>query len=200
MKMGYSLDQMFLLHQMNQQVDVKSLCKGSPKLEVLLHSLYRKGLVTDDYSITLIGKGLLEFIETGDNADGSEPVSIVKPKLSTDGFDDWWKAYPGTDNFVYKNKRFTGSRSLRVKKEDCKVKLNKIIQEGKYTIAEMVAALEYEVMQKKENSLKTSTNKLSFMQNSLTYLNQRTFEPFIELIREGAKLEETNGVTGGTDI
>jgi hypothetical protein len=38
------------------------------------------------------------------------------------------------------------------------------------------------------------------MQNSLTYLNQRSFEPFIELIKEGAVIEETHKPTGSTDI
>ena len=64
----------------------------------------------------------------------------------------------------------------------------------------MIAALEYEVLQKKENSVKTKTNRLTFMQNSLTYLNQRTFEPFIELIREGKKIVEEPIIRGGTDI
>jgi hypothetical protein len=36
------------------------------------------------------------------------------------------------------------------------------------------------------------------MQNSLTYLNQRSFEPFIELIKEGHKIEETK--SNSTDI
>jgi hypothetical protein len=38
------------------------------------------------------------------------------------------------------------------------------------------------------------------MQNSLTYLNQRSFEPFIELIREGKTIEEKPIIKGGTDI
>lgn len=164
-----------------------------------MHSLYRKGVVTEDRFVTLLGKGLIEFINTGD--DGNEEIiPFSKPKMLGNEFDDWWKAYPGTDTFVYKNKRFTGSRSLRVKKEDCKAKLNKIIQEGAYTMQELIAALEFEVTQKKEASVKTATNKLSFMQNTLTYLNQRTFESFVELIREGARIEEANSVTGGTDI
>ena len=49
-------------------------------------------------------------------------------------------------------------------------------------------------------SVKLSTNKLTYMQNSLTYLNQRSYEPFIELIKEGAKIEEAPKVTGGTDV
>jgi len=41
---------------------------------------------------------------------------------------------------------------------------------------------------------------LKNMQNSLTYLNQRSYEPFIELIKEGAKIEEAPQIVGGTDV
>ena len=36
------------------------------------------------------------------------------------------------------------------------------------------------------------------MQNSLTYLNQRSYEPYIELIKEGIQIKETQ--SNGTDI
>ena len=142
----------------------------------------RKGLISEDNKLTLEGKNLLAFL------DSPSEETYVKQKRSVDEFDRWWKAYPGTDTFTHKGKSFTGTRSMRVKKDDCKLKLNKILSEGEYTIDELIAALEFEVLQKKENSVKSDSNKLSFMQNSLTYLNQRTFEPFIELIREGAKV------------
>ena len=65
----------------------------------------------------------------------------------------------------------------------------------------MLEALNFDVLQKKENSVKMKTNKLTYMQNSLTYLNQRTFEPFIELIKEGAKIEQQSSAPlGGIDI
>ena len=89
---------------------------------------------------------------------------------------------------------------MRVKKEDCKVKFNNILLEGDYTCDELIAALEYEVLQKKENSIKTKTNRVTFMQNSLTYLNQRSFEPFIELIREGNAVKIAPEQFKGTDI
>jgi hypothetical protein len=56
------------------------------------------------------------------------------------------------------------------------------------------------VLQKKENSVKQRSNKLTYLQNSATYLNQRSFEPFIELIKEGVKVEEAHKPIGGTDI
>jgi hypothetical protein len=151
--------------------------------------------VTEQYKLTTKAKDLLEFISSD-----AENVSLKRKRKTDDSFDNWWKVYPGTDTFRHKGKTFTGTRSMRVKKDECKVKFDKILQEGEYTAEDLVAALEYEVLQKKENSVKSSSNKLTFMQNSLTYLNQRTFEPFIELIKEGITIKEQTEVQGGTDI
>ena len=94
---------------------------------------------------------------------------------------------------------FTGSRTLRNSKDDCRLKFDKILLEGEYTPEQLIEALSFDVLQKKEASVKEKTNKLKYMQNSLTYLNQRSYEPFIELIQEGAVIKETQQI-GGTDI
>lgn len=195
LKNGYNLDILFLLNLIEQGSDIKDSCSSFPKLCVIYQTMLRKGLITAEGKITLIGKELIQFANSPE-----EQKTLKKNKVSSDAFDLWWKAYPGTDTFVHKGIAFNGTRSLRVKKDDCKLKIKKVLEEGEYTIEDLIAALEYEVLQKKENSVKTRTNKLSFMQNSLTYLNQRTFEPFIELIKEGHKITETQQVTGGTDI
>lgn len=192
---GYSLDMVFLLKLAEEGIDIKLFCEESPKLEALYQGIYRKGLITVDDKLTLTGKSVLEFLTTTE-----ETTKLVKKKKTDEEFDLWWKAYPGTDTFTYAGKNFTGTRSLRAKKDECKAKLHKILDEGEYTIQELVAALEFEVNQKVNNSIKTGVNKMSFMQNSLTYLNQRTFEPFIELIREGQKQELEAPISGGTDI
>lgn len=116
-------------------------------------------------------------------------------------FEEWWNAFPGTDTFEYKGKRFSGSRALRSKKEDCKMLFEKILREG-FTKDEMIKAVNYEVTQKKEDSVKRGENKLRFMQNSLTYLRQRTWEPYIELVRQGSKADESEKaqVINTTDI
>jgi len=193
---GYSLDHFYLLLQIEKGEDVKSLCKESLKLEALYQGIYRKGLITEEQKITLTGKELIKFIN--DVEEENKDVKVPKKKI-IEGFDLWWKTYPGTDTFVYSGKTFSGTRSLRAKKEDCKKKFNDILEEGEYTVQELVDALQFEVDQKKLNSVKEKTNKLTFMQNSLTYLNQRTFEPFIELVRAGIKVVEQIN-TGGTDI
>jgi hypothetical protein len=194
-KNGYTLDMVFLLKLAEEDVDIKLLCAESPKLGALYQGIYRKGLLTEDNKLTLAGKAVLQLLDKKE-----ENVVLKKKSVVEDDFNIWWKTFPGTDTFVHNGVSFAGTRSLRAKKDECKLKLNKILAEGEYTIEELVQAIEYEVLQKKENSVKTSTNKLSYMQNSLTYLNQRTFEPFIELVREGHKIVKEHVATGSTDI
>lgn len=188
---GYSLDVLFILKMIDEGQDISSLTENK-KIELLYHTLVRKGLITEDNKVTLEGRSLLGFLST------SEVIIQKRKPVADDGFTKWWSTYPGTDTFTHKGRTFSGTRGLRVKKDDCKLLLTKIVGEGEYTIDELVKALEIEVTQKKDNSVKTGTNKLTYMQNSLTYLNQRTFEPFIELARKESPIEES--VIGGTDI
>ena len=195
-KKGYNLDVIFLLKLIDEQYDVSSLCEGSMKIASIYQSLIRKALITkDDEKLTLVGKDLLEFMDVKSTG------KIIKRKPPTTDFEEWWKTYPGTDSFEYKGKTFKGTRALRLYKDDCRLKFDKILLEGEYTAAQLISALNFEILQKKENSVATNINRLTFMQGSSVYLNQRSFEPFIELINEGAKIEiAPQKPTGGTDI
>ena len=189
-KNGYNVDMAVLLKMVDEGSVIKEVCISSVKLELLYTSLVRKGLITNEDKITDSGKELLKFIKT------KEKIKLVKKSKDSAKFDAWWLAYPSTDTFSYKNKVFNGTRSLKSKKDDCRIKLDNILDEGEYKIEELIKALEFEVLQKKENSIKTGENKLSYLQNSLTYLNQRTFESFIDLIREGIVIEEKQNYEG----
>jgi hypothetical protein len=194
-KKSYSLDVIYLLKLIEDQFDVQPLCQNSMKIAALYQTLIRKGLISDtDDKITTQGEELLKFMET------KEATKIVKRKPATTEFEEWWKAYPGTDTFTHKGKKFSGNRGLRQNKDECRLRFDKILLEGEYTAAQLIEALNFDVLQKKENSVKTGNNKLTYMQNSLTYLNQRSFEAFIELIKEGAQIEEAPKIIGGTDI
>ena len=193
---GFSLDHVFLLLQISNEIDVQLLCEATPKLKVLHQTLIRKGLVSETGVISLTGRELLKFADEQPTEEEKKPVR--RKAIPIEGFEAWWKAYPGTDTFRHKGKTFSGSRNLRQKKDECKVKFENIVEEGEYTADELIKALQYEVEQKKNTSVEQKANKLTFMQNSLTYLNQRTFEPYIELIREGTPIKEPTG--GGTDI
>ena len=60
-------------------------------------------------------------------------------------------------------------------------------------------ALKYEVDVKVQRSIKERKNIMSFMQGSITYLNQRTFEAFIELMDQ-EKDNPPESTSGPTDI
>ena len=194
-RLGFTLDMIFLLKLAEDGVDLGAVCTGNAKLEVILQGIQRKGLVTPQNKITLMGNNLINFLK-----EEAPEEKLVKLKANADDFERWWKAYPGTDTFTHNGVKFQGTRAFRASKADCQVKFNSILNEGDYTVDDMVAAIEFDVLQKKENSFKTKTNRLTFLQNTLTYLNQRTFEPFIELIKEGHKIEVSKPISRGTDI
>jgi 23S rRNA maturation mini-RNase III len=166
------------------------------KIGSVYQTLIRKALITkDDEKITTLGKDLLEFMNAKSTG------KLIKRKPATTDFEEWWKNYPGTDSFEYKGKKFTGTRAIRKGKDECRLKFDKIILEGEYTAQQLIAALNYELLQKKESSVSTNSNRMTFMQNSVTYLNQRAFEAYIELINDGAKVDiAPQKPTGGTDI
>ena len=194
-KKSYSLDIIYLLKLIEQNYDVSELCKENVKINVLYKTLIRKGLITEtEDKLTLLGTELLEFIES------KASTKFKKKKVGNDGFDSWWEAYPGTDKFEYKGRSFPATRALSVSKDECRTKFNKILLEGVYTLEQLVEALKYDVQSKKDNSISTGTNNLTFMQNSLTYLNKKTFEPFIEIIKEGKVIENNDYYAGSTDI
>jgi len=195
LKNGFTLDMVFLLKLVEEGHDLKDACNGDPKLEILAQGIYRKGLISGENKITLTGKNVLKFLKEEAPKD-----KIIKKKPASEDFQRWWKAFPGTDTFKHKDKSFPGSRSLRRDVENCRLKFNAILSEGEYTADDLVAAVEFDVLQKKENSYKSGENKLKYMQNSLTYLTQRSFEPFIELVKQGITIEEKLKPVGTTDI
>jgi len=47
---------------------------------------------------------------------------------------------------------------LEIGKDECRLKFDKIILEGEYTAAQLISALNYELLQKKESSVATNSN------------------------------------------
>jgi 23S rRNA maturation mini-RNase III len=195
-KRSYNLDIVYLLKMIDEQYDVAPLCKQSMRISAIYQALIRKGLITEtEDKLTTLGKDLLEFLNAKSGA------KIIKRRPATTDFEEWWKIYPGTDSFEHKGKKFIGTRAIRKGKDECRLKFDKIILEGEYTAAQLIAALKYEVLQKKESSVQTNSNRMTFMQNSVTYLNQRAFEAYIELINSGEEITESlQKPKGGTDI
>lgn len=149
-----------------------------PKEKAMLQTLIRKQLTNEQYKITTEGKILLDYFNSKDEKDG---LKLSKLSISKEPFDIWWKAYPRTDA-VIKDKKILikGSRSLYNDKDGCRIKYNKIILEGDYTPEQLLKALLYEVKLKVDRSIRERKNYMTYMKNTHAYLNQRSFEGFIE--------------------
>lgn len=102
---------------------------------------------------------------------------IEAPVLDSDSlFEEFWTIFPSSDKWG----TFTSTRSLKQDKEGCKKKYKKILQEG-YKHDEVIKALEYQLDMFKKNS-SMGNNRMTFFQNSATWLNQKTFLQYIDLM------------------
>jgi len=172
---------------------------SSSKIAAWKQNLYRKSLITEKGEVTTLGKNLLQSL--GSPLDPKGDVIAETMKEIDYQFEKWWKTYPSTDYIVIKGLIYGGSRGLRLRKEECRKKFNDILLEGEHSAEDLIRALNREITLKKEQSLKDNENKLKYMQNSATYLNQRTYENFI-YPKEDIKLSSTSNVasTGAVDI
>jgi hypothetical protein len=156
-----------------------------PRVSIYRQNLIRKGYLTLENKLTLEGKDILSFLSD------EKVQKLPKKKDIKDDFERWWDSFPKTPNFTYKNRSFTGDRSFKFKKEECRLKMKAILNEGNYSIDDMIGALNLEVQLKMENSVKTGKNQLIYLKATLAYLNSGLYEGFIDLYRkQGLKKEE----------
>jgi hypothetical protein len=176
---GISLDQIYLLELAEKNADLQELLKDNLQGLGSLQALVRRGYIIDG-AISEAGQKLLNYIR-----EAAGPTVRLKKRasMSEDEFETFWQAYPATDTIVINDRIvMKGTRALRKgDKQDLRVKLSKILLEGKYSLEDIIRALRFEVKQKVDESLKKKENKLSFMQNISSYINQRTFEAYIEI-------------------
>lgn len=186
--LGLDLNTYYILRLADKGADI-SLNITSSRIEAWKQTLIRKGYLTDKSEISLTGKELLKAMEDGYKY---KPIKKAQKLAADTEFDLWWAAYPPTDTFEFKGMKFVGSRALKVKKEECRVKFNNILNEGDHKGEDMIRALKFEVLQKKSLSTVTKQNKMSYFQNSGTYLYQRSYEPFIALSKDEEAIKEVS--------
>ena len=192
-KQGHDLNSVFLLKLLHEGNEIDSLCREHEKISLMKQSLIRKHLISEDGHLYPEGQELITFIDSKISGKISKKV----PLENDDKFNEFWATYPATNAFSYKGKTFAGDRALRVRKDECKLKFEKILAEGEYNADDIINALKLEINSKMESSLKENTNKLKYMQNSLTWFNQRTFEAFVEMgkiQKEITQVVTNNGV------
>jgi hypothetical protein len=89
LKDGYTLDMIFLLKLIDEEFDIKTLAEGGAKTDMICQILRRKGLVSEQFKITVLGRNLLEFMNTR-----AKTSKIVKKTQTFAEFERWWAAYP----------------------------------------------------------------------------------------------------------
>jgi hypothetical protein len=173
---------------------------SSSKIEGWIQTLVRKGYISSSLAITSSGEQLLI-----DLAEGKKNLAFEK-NLETHrqmlGFDEWWAAFPKNDSFTHKGKEFIGDRGLRIKRVACKQKFETIVAGGKFTAEQLINALKYEINAKKEQSVKTGQNKLSYMKSTESYLNGGCYENFVEIAekQKNSPISTNTNITGGFSI
>lgn len=167
---------------------------SSSKIKAWKQNLYRKSLITDKGELTVLGRELLSALSI--NKSPRDVVGKTR-KEADDDFEVWWKIYPATDALTLNNKVVGGSRGLRQKKEDCRKKFNEILLEGEHSAEDLNRALKREITAKRNQSSMENENKMRYMQNTATYLNQKTYENFIypkEDIRESTSATSSGAI------
>ncbi len=90
-----------------------------------------------------------------------------------DYFDQFWSVYPSSDKWA----NYPMTRALKNNKFRCKTLYNTLLKEG-VNPEDILKGLDREIETRKRNSNKE--NSMKFMQASSTWLNNRTFEAWLD--------------------
>jgi hypothetical protein len=168
------LDQIYLLQLANEGYNLEDF--KEKKITVLIRAMKLKGWLNDEGLITKAGQDVWNSMFLPE-----EELELNKLSKHLDDFEVWWNTFPANNGFEYKGKRFPVTRSMRIKKEDCRIKFHKIISEGNYTAIQLIQAIKVEVQARKDESIAKKSNQLSFMRSTLPYLNGSLYEGFIDV-------------------
>ena len=178
------INALFVIHLLLKGLDPIRI--GHPKVGSWMQNLKRRGFVSKDRDeVTLAGKLLYRMIK-----EDKDEELFVKVDAS---FDEWWKVYPATDMFEHRGKQFTGGQKKNLKKAQCKLIFERYVNEGKFTAEEIIEGTRYHMEVVKDLSIQKRDNQMRFVPNSLRYLNELVFEPYVALWRKNKnKVDLTN--------
>lgn len=145
-----SLYEYYLLYDKYHKSGMVKIFKPNAKV---YKSLYDKELLSDKTRNILIkGRNLLESIwqACGQHKELSD---------YEDSFNRFWKSYPRTDAHAH----FPATRNIRSSKAKTKLALIKVLKQDKYTIEDILRALDKDV--KRMKALSKTKNELRYMKN-----------------------------------
>lgn len=145
-------------------------------------SLVRKGWIDDNYNITVYGKDIynqLLLVNKKNKEINIKKTIMDKFQKDLTDFENWWNVYPSTDHFIYNSVEYKGTQAKKIKKDECSDLF--ILLNAKYSFDDIIKATQYHIETAKKQSIKTNKNQISFIPNSLRYLREEVFQPFIEI-------------------
>ena len=142
---------------------------------VSLEKLKLIKLNNDEIHLREKGKNLIESLV--------QFTQVTQTELSP--FDEFWETFPSSD----KHSIYYKTRNLKSNKKGCKDKYKQLLKEG-VKHSDIIKALRYEVEERKK--LSGADNKLSFIKNSFTWLNQREYDIILESMNESDEEDWTS--------
>jgi len=140
----------------------------------------------------ITSKGLLlwsEIISWTGKYEPKESQTKKKKEYSPE-FLEFWEEYPPSDSF----EGFPGVRKLKTDKDKCAAEYDRLLKYVRHQ--DILGALKYHVSTTKELSQKEGKNKMTFFVNSLRYLKEKYFEPFLGKV----KVEEYKQVINTNEL
>lgn len=131
------------------------------------------------------GKLLIE--QFNENPETSKPPQQVEQKLTNNNhkFEEFWLTFPNSDEHGI----FKKTRILKAGKDNCKRKYIEYLTKGSEHI-DIIKALKYEIKLRKD--VNNGQNKMTYMKNSLTWLNSKEFEIILETMDEETVQNSSN--------
>jgi len=182
--LGLSFDEFLALYKVySYELNSRKIYYESDLLNTYL-DLENKGLIKAfnnqdnilSFHLREKGKLLIEnFIKQ--ETETLQEVPEIKSYNIQDKFDEFWGLFPNSDEHgIYRK-----TRILKGNKDICKKKYNLFLSQG-IKHEDIIKALRYELKLRKDSNNKN--NNLTYMKNSLTWLNQKEFEIILETMSE----------------
>jgi hypothetical protein len=183
-RLGLSFDEFLALYKVySYELNSRKIYYESDLLNTYL-DLENKGLIKAfnnqdnilSFHLREKGKLLIEnFIKQ--ETETLQEVPEIKSYNIQDKFDEFWGLFPNSDEHgIYRK-----TRILKGNKDICKKKYNLFLSQG-IKHEDIIKALRYELKLRKDSNNKN--NNLTYMKNSLTWLNQKEFEIILETMSE----------------
>ena len=123
-------------------------------------------------------KGNVLIKQFNENPETSKLPQTDKPIINNNHkFEEFWLTFPNSDEHGI----FKKTRILKAGKDNCKRKYIEYLNQG-VEHSDIIKALKYEIKLRKD--VNNGQNKMTYMKNSLTWLNQKEYEIILETMSE----------------